>query len=104
LDKSPHSGKPKKRIPVLAGLKVWKLEEAKARFSEVVKMAREKAPQRVTVHGDDAVVVVSAREFAKLLPLSEQPNLHHLLSRSPLNKLDLAPLKGVRSPVRDVDL
>jgi len=104
LEKISHSGKPKNRIPVLAGLQGWKLEDAKARFSEVVKMAREKAPQRVTVHGDDAVVVVSAKEFAKLLPFSEQPSLYQLLSKSPLQKLDLTAAKGVRSPVRDVSL
>lgn len=103
MDKTPQSGKSRKQFPGLAGLKGWKLEDAKARFSEVVRLAREKAPQRVTVHGDDAVVVVSARDFAKLLPLSEQPNLHHLLSESPLSRLDLK-VKGVRSPVRDVSL
>ena len=104
MEKISHSGKPKNRIPVLSGLQGWKLEDAKARFSEVVKMAREKAPQRVTVHGDDAVVVVSAKEFAKLLPVSEQPSLYQLLSKSPLQKLDLTAAKGVRSPVRDVSL
>ena len=102
MDKILHFGKSKKRIPVLAGLTGWKLEDAKARFSEVVKMAREKAPQQVTVHGDDAVVVVSAKEFAKLLPLSEEPSMYQLLSKSPLRKLDLTAAKGVRSPVRDV--
>ena len=104
MDKISHSGKPKNRISVLAGLQGWKLEDAKARFSEVVKLAREKAPQRVTVHGDDAVVVVSAKDFAKLLPLSKQPSLYKLLSKSPLQKLDLTVAKGVRSPVRDVRL
>lgn len=104
MGKVQRSGKTKKQIPSLAGLNVWKLEDAKARFSEVVKMAREKAPQRVTVHGVDAVVVVSAKEFAKLLPLSVQPNLHNLLSGSPLNKLDLTTAKGIRSPVRGVSL
>lgn len=104
MGKVQRSEKTKKQIPTLAGLNVWKLEDAKARFSELVRMAREKGPQRVTVHGVDAVVVVSAKEFAKLLPLSEQPNLHKLLSSSPLNKLDLTAAKGVRSPVRDVSL
>jgi len=36
----------------------WKLEDAKARFSEVVRHAREDGPQRVTVRGQDAVVVM----------------------------------------------
>ena len=44
----------------------WKLEDAKARFSEVVRHAREDGPQRVTVRGQDAVVVMSVEEFEKL--------------------------------------
>ena len=46
----------------------WKLEDAKARFSEVVRHAREEGPQRVTVRGHDAVVVMSVEEFERLVP------------------------------------
>jgi prevent-host-death family protein len=42
----------------------WKLRDAKARFSEVVRRAQSEGPQRVTVHGKDAVVIVSAGEYA----------------------------------------
>lgn len=53
---------------VLASLPVWKLEDAKARFSEVVRMARQHGPQRVTVRGQDAVVILSAADYAHLAP------------------------------------
>src|SRR5277367_3709744 len=46
----------------------WKLEDAKARFSEVVRLARSEGPQHVTVRGKDAVVVISVEELEKLLP------------------------------------
>ena len=46
----------------------WRLEEAKARFSEVVRRARTDGPQRVTVRGQDAVVVIAVEELARLLP------------------------------------
>lgn len=88
---------------MLARLKAWKLEEAKARFSELVRLAREHAPQRVTVHGEDAVVVLSAADYARLAPAAEQPSLHTLLSASPLKDLDFEQA-GVRSPVREIDL
>jgi toxin YhaV len=81
----------------------WKLEDAKARFSEVVRLAREQAPQRITVRGEDAVVIISAQEFAKLLPLLEQPNLHALLSQSPLSRLDFEQ-PSIQPTVRDVEL
>lgn len=44
----------------------WRLEEAKARFSEVVRQARAIGPQVVTLHGQEAVVVLSVEEFARL--------------------------------------
>lgn len=42
---------------------VWKLQDAKARFSEVVRNARTGEPQHVTVHGQEAVVVVDPKRF-----------------------------------------
>lgn len=44
----------------------WKLEDAKARFSEVVRQAQADGPQRVSVRGRDAVVIVSVEEFDRL--------------------------------------
>jgi prevent-host-death family protein len=41
----------------------WKLQDAKARFSELVREARAGEPQHVTVHGKDAVIVVDAERF-----------------------------------------
>jgi len=84
-------------------LRRWKLEDAKARFSELVREARESGPQRVTVYGKDAVVVVSANEFDRLKSKSEAPTLHGLLARSPLKDLEFGE-EGAKSPVREVEL
>ena len=46
----------------------WKLEDAKARFSEVVRRACSEGPQRVTVRGKDAVVIIAAETLDRLLP------------------------------------
>src|SRR5438067_6984711 len=46
--------------------KEWQLQDAKARFSEVFRLAREFGPQRVTKHGREAVVVIPAEEYARL--------------------------------------
>ena len=43
------------------------MQDAKNRFSEVVKRARDEGPQTVTVHGQRAAVVVSAMEFDALI-------------------------------------
>lgn len=44
----------------------WTLQDAKAQFSRVVAAAVRGQVQRVTKHGKEAVVVISANEFAAL--------------------------------------
>jgi prevent-host-death family protein len=44
----------------------WQLQEAKQRFSEVVRRARSEGPQVVTRHGAEVVVVLEAEEFRRL--------------------------------------
>lgn len=60
----------------------WKLEDAKNRFSEVVRLALAGQPQRVTRNGRDAVVVISAAEYDRLAPPPQ--NLFDFLQASPL--------------------
>ncbi|MGH7062601.1 MAG: type II toxin-antitoxin system Phd/YefM family antitoxin [Stellaceae bacterium] len=60
----------------------WQLQEAKARFSELVRRAREQGPQHVNVRGAPAVVVVSEQDFARLT--SPRPSIvDHLLEGAP---------------------
>jgi prevent-host-death family protein len=44
----------------------WQLQDAKNRFSELVRRAREEGPQTVTVHGKPAAVVLSPDAYAAL--------------------------------------
>ena len=44
----------------------WALQDAKAKFSEVVKRAQTEGPQRVTVRGESAVVVIAESELNEL--------------------------------------
>jgi prevent-host-death family protein len=60
----------------------WQLQDAKARFSELVRRAREQGPQHVTVRGEPAVVVVSEEDFARLT--SSHPSIvDHILDGAP---------------------
>jgi prevent-host-death family protein len=81
----------------------WRLQDAKARFSELVRRAREKGPQRVTVHGKDAVVVVDADEWDRLKKPVSGRDLVEALANSPLKDVPIQRL-SVKSPVRDVEL
>ncbi|NTJ66526.1 type II toxin-antitoxin system Phd/YefM family antitoxin [Agrobacterium rhizogenes] len=67
----------------------WKLEDAKARFSEVVRHAREDGPQRVTVRGHDAVVVMSVEEFERLVPEKPRAPFVEFMEGLHLDGLDL---------------
>jgi prevent-host-death family protein len=58
----------RRRRDTVKAYRGWKLEDAKARFSEVVRRAQSEGPQRVTVRGRDAVVVISAVDLERLLP------------------------------------
>jgi antitoxin Phd len=49
----------------------WKLQDAKARFSEVVDRALRDGPQLVTRHGENAVVIVAYREFVGAEPAQD---------------------------------
>jgi prevent-host-death family protein len=44
----------------------WQLQEAKQRFSEVVRQAEGEGPQVVTRHGRDVAVIVAADEYRRL--------------------------------------
>ncbi|MDQ3196117.1 MAG: type II toxin-antitoxin system Phd/YefM family antitoxin [Pseudomonadota bacterium] len=68
----------------------WQLQEAKNRLSEVVRLAHEEGPQMITLHGNDAVVIVAAEQYRKLTRRS-RGSLSEFFKRSPLSgpKLDL---------------
>ena len=44
----------------------WQLQEAKNKFSQVVKRAQQGKPQYITVHGKPTAVIVSIEDYQKL--------------------------------------
>ena len=52
-------------------LREWKLEQARNRFSEVVRLAAAEGPQLVTVNGREAAIIVAPRDYRELLPMPE---------------------------------
>ena len=44
----------------------WQLQEAKAKFSQLVQKALDEGPQTVTRHGKEVAVLVSAEDYKKL--------------------------------------
>lgn len=67
----------------------WKLEDAKARFSEVVRRAHVEGPQAVTVRGRRAVVVLDAEEYERLAAPAPALPLVSFLETLDMSGLDL---------------
>ena len=81
----------------------WPLQDAKARFSELVRLAHSEGPQHVTLHGRDAVVVVDAAEFRRLQGQRTGQMLIDALQASPHRDVELSPRRAPMS-VRAVKL
>jgi prevent-host-death family protein len=78
--------------------RVWQLQEAKNKFSEVVEEALSHGPQLITKRGVEAVIVLSYAEYRTLL-LSRK-KLSSFFRESPLVDADLD-LTRDRSRPRD---
>ena len=89
-------------VPLPAGDR-WRLQDAKARFSEVVRRARAHRPQRVTVHGRDAVVILAAEDYDRMAPTPTGGAIVDALRHSPLHDVEIERV-SIRSPVRGVEL
>ena len=79
----------------------WQLQEAKNKLSEVVRKARSEGPQVITLHGADAAVVVSAKDFVRLS--QRKGKLVEFFRKSPLLGVDLD-LARRRDTGRKIDL
>ena len=81
----------------------WVLQDAKARFSELVRRVRSEGPQHVTVHGRDEVIVIAAEEFRRLRGDVTGQALVDMLQASPHRDVDIAPSRSAML-VRNVSL
>ncbi len=63
----------------------WQLQTAKAKFSEVFRLARTEGPQRITRQGKEGVVMISDEQYDRLMSKSNQPrSLVQFFRESPL--------------------
>jgi len=79
----------------------WQLQDAKARFDEVIKKARMEGPQQVTVRGKPSAVVMSVDEYEAMK--TQRPDFVRFMRESPLAGLELD-IHRPDSLVRDIDL
>jgi antitoxin Phd len=86
--KSNPGIKPAHASIATTGLPDWQLATAKAKFSEVFRLARTEGPQRITRQGKDGVVMISDEQYERLMVKS-----HH--SKSMVQFFRQSPLVGV---------
>jgi len=67
--------------------RIWQLQEAKNKLSEVVNEAIKHGPQIITKRGVETVIVLSYGQYRKAM--LNQKKLSEFFRESPLAKLDL---------------
>ncbi len=82
--------------------RIWSVQDAKNRFSEVVEAAR-RTPQTVTKHGKPTVVVVDVVEYERLrrLERARAPSFADMLLAMPQ---DNGEFSGRKVRMRDLEL
>jgi prevent-host-death family protein len=79
------------------------LQDAKARFSELVRCAHSEGPQHVTVHGQEAAIIITPEDFRRLQGNRTGRMLIEAIQSSPCRDMELEAPRATM-PVRDVVL
>ncbi len=83
-------------------MRIWQMQEAKARLSEVVKDAEREGPQEITLHGRPVAVVLSRAQYDRLSGTGE--SLVAFMRRSPLYGEEEIEFARDKSLTREVSL
>lgn len=82
-------------------MSTWQLQEAKGKFSEVVKRALSEGPQEITVRGDSVAVLISRAEYVRLT--HPKPGFVEFMRHSPWVGIELD-TERESSSTRDIDI
>ncbi len=82
------------------------MQEAKQRFSELVRRAQREGPQVVTRHGEEVVVVVPAEEFRRMneRQSGEKMDFKEFLMSAPEGLEHIIPQRPPNDYPREIDL
>jgi len=83
-------------------MKTWPVQDAKARFSELLKASLTQGPQVVTLRGVEAAVLVPVEEWRSLQERARPSLKALLLAPEPQADLDLPPRGRSRRPVPEL--
>ncbi len=80
--------------------KIWQVQEAKARFSQLIQEAKAHGPQQITHHGKIVAIIISSKEYERLK--GSKISLLTFIQNSPLKGLELD-ISRDQSLTREVD-
>jgi antitoxin Phd len=104
LKKPQRQGAPRHVQRLMIAQQAWQVQNAKAHFSEVFRLARTEGPQLITRQGKDGVVMMPVEQFDQLVARSRQPkSLVQFFRQSPLVGLELD-LERDKDTGRDIEL
>jgi antitoxin Phd len=84
-------------------MKSWPVQDAKARFSELLDACLEEGPQLVTRRGAETAVLVPADQWRRIVQ-SAKPSLKELLLSDTARTDELVPPRGkLRRRVAELD-
>lgn len=79
----------------------WQLQDAKNRFSALVKAAEKKGPQVITVHGKERAVLLSTEDYHRLI--KRKGSLLDFFQQSPWAKTEIDVTRS-RDTGREIEL
>ena len=83
-------------------MRIWQMQEAKARLSELVKRAESEGPQDITVHGQSVAVLLSRAAFERLS--GNGNSLVDFMRASPLYAMEDIEFERDRTVTRAISL
>lgn len=83
-------------------MQAWPIQDAKARFSELIKLAESSGPQDVTLHGRSVAVVLSRATYEQLSGANQ--SLVQFMRASPLYGTDDIKIERDASLTREIAL
>ena len=79
----------------------WSVAKAKDNLSEVIRRSRTEGPQAISLHGEEAAVVLSAEDYRRLKDSRAPRDFKDWLLNGP--SLEGVDLERDRRPSREID-
>jgi prevent-host-death family protein len=83
-------------------VRIWQIQEAKAKLSTVLRDAQLKGPQEITNHGRSVAVILSRSDYDRLTEADK--SLVDFMRASPLYDFDDVLIERNNSLTRDITL